>query len=105
MMKVCKLVRLTSKNEKGLFVKGEKAAHVVLRNKCVVSQETVNNSEKNYEKTGLLYVVDEKKTAERDSKIELEKAGNIEVTSENVSEKAEKEKAEKEKTGNAPDKL
>lgn len=70
--KVCKLVRLTSKDDKGKFVKGEKGSQVIVRKKCVVSESSVNESEKNYEKTGMLYIIDEKATELRNKIVEAE---------------------------------
>jgi len=61
-MKVVKLVRLQSKDEKGNFKKD--GSSKVKRNRAVVSDEVVKESEENYKFTGLLYIVDEKATKE-----------------------------------------
>lgn len=70
-MKVCKLVRLTNKDEKGQFVNG-KEGRITLRNRAVVSEESVKETEENFQTTGLLYLVDAKATAERDADVEAE---------------------------------
>ena len=68
-MKVCKLVRLTQKNEDGEFVKGKEGV-ITVRNRAVVSEESVTETENNYKLSGLLYIVDEKATAKRDKDVE-----------------------------------
>ena len=73
-MKVCKLVRLTKKNEKGEFVNGKDGV-IPVRKRAVVSKETVEETQENYHLTGLLYIIDEKATAERDAIVEAEQAG------------------------------
>lgn len=70
-MKVCKLVRLTNKDEKGQFV-NSKEGKITMRNRVVVSEESVAETEENYPTTGILYVVDAKATAERDAEVEAE---------------------------------
>jgi hypothetical protein len=70
-MKVCKLVRLTSKDSEGLYVNG-KEGKVTLRNRVVVSEDSVKEYEDNYGTSGLLYIVDEKATAKRDAEVEAE---------------------------------
>jgi predicted nucleic acid-binding Zn-ribbon protein len=101
-MKVCKLVRLTSKDpETGKFVKGEKGSQVTLRTRTVVPESTVEESESNCGKTGLLYIVDEKATAKRNAIVEAEAEGKnveeIEVDADDETAKAAGE-AEKAKT-------
>lgn len=62
MIKVCNLVRLLEKNDKGLFKKdGQKK---VIREGVKVLEESVSQSEGNYEDSGMLYIVDEKANAE-----------------------------------------
>lgn len=70
-MKVCKLVRLTNKDEKGQFV-NSKEGRITLRNRVVVSEDSVKETEDNFTTTGLLYLVDAKATAERDADVEAE---------------------------------
>lgn len=70
-MKVCKLVRLTNKDEKGQFVNG-KEGRITLRSRVVISEDSVKETEENYPTTGLLYVVDTKATSERDADVEAE---------------------------------
>lgn len=70
-MKVCKLVRLSSKNTEGEFVNG-KEGKLTLRSRVVIDEASVKESEENYKQTGLLYVVDEKATAARDVEVEAE---------------------------------
>lgn len=86
--KVCKLVRLTKKNEKGEFEKNEKNS-ILVRSKAIVSEETIADSETSCAKTGLLYIVDEKLTKKRESELEAENvsykaAEKINVVDENV---------------------
>lgn len=77
-MKVCKFVRLTSKDPKGKFV-NSKDGRTTIRTKVVVSEDTVKETEANFETTGLLYIVDEAKTKERNAVVEAENAGTEEV--------------------------
>lgn len=70
-MKVCKLVRLTNKDEKGQFV-NSKEGRITLRNRVIVSEESVKETEDNFATTGLLYIVDAKATSERDADVEAE---------------------------------
>ena len=70
-MKVCKLVRLTNKDDKGQFVNG-KEGKITVRNRVIVSEESVAETEENYPTTGILYIVDAKATAERDAGVEAE---------------------------------
>lgn len=74
-MKVCKLVRLTQKDSNG-FIESKEGI-ITVRGKVVVSEETVKESEENYQSTGLLYKVDKKKTEARDKELEAESAANI----------------------------
>lgn len=80
-MKVCKLVRLTKKDEKGNFV-NNREGRITIRNKAVVSDESVKETEGNYETTGLLYIVDEAKTKERNKIVEAESEGNVNLEEE-----------------------
>lgn len=69
-MKVAQLVRLTSKDSKGFFIKeGNKE---ILRNKVAVEESVILEKEQNYQECGLLYIVDEKATEER-NKVKLPK--------------------------------
>lgn len=70
-MKVCKLVSLTKKDQKGNFV-NSKEGMIVRRNKVVIPAEDVEAAEENFETTGLLYIVDEKATAARNKIVEKE---------------------------------
>ena len=70
-MKVCKLVRLTKKDADGKFTKG-KEGQITLRKKVVVPQESVDEFDANFESTGIVYLVDEKATEERDAIVEAE---------------------------------
>lgn len=63
-MKVAKLLRLKSKDEKG-FYKAD-GANEVMRSKAIITDEAVAESESNYKESGLLYIVDEEATAERE---------------------------------------
>lgn len=65
-IKVCKLVRLAKKNSKGLFVK-DKEGQIIVRSRILVPDEEVAEKEANYGDTGLLYIVDEEATAERNA--------------------------------------
>ena len=62
-MKVAKKVRLLSKDSKGFYIKNDSVK--VLRNRAVVEDSVVLESEHNHKETGLLYIVDEKATQER----------------------------------------
>jgi hypothetical protein len=64
-MKVAKKVLLLTKDNKGKFLNNEN--HKVLRNRAVVQDEVVAETQANYKETGLLYIVDEKATAERNN--------------------------------------
>lgn len=79
-MKVCKLVRLTQKDEKGNFA-NTKEGKITLRKKVVISEESVKETEDNFKSTGLLYIVDETATAARDKMVdaEIEAARNTEA--------------------------
>lgn len=68
-MKVCKLVRLTQKDDKGEFIE-KKEGSITVRNRAIVSEESVKESEETYKMSGLLYKVDENATAKRDKEIE-----------------------------------
>ena len=70
-MKVCELVRLTKKDVDGNFEKG-KEGRITVRNRVVVSEESVAEFEGNYKSTGLLYIVDAEATSERDAQVEDE---------------------------------
>lgn len=89
-MKVCKLVRLTKKNEGGGFVYSEKSkeGQILLRKRVVVDESTVEESEGNFATSGLLYVVDAKATAERDelvnAEVEASKAPTEEVSTDKL---------------------
>jgi hypothetical protein len=62
-MKVCKLIRLLSKDANRLFKKD--GASEVVRTKVVVSEEVVLDSQITFESSGLIYVVDEEATKAR----------------------------------------
>lgn len=64
-MKVCKLVRLTQKDKNGDYKKDLQTAKVE-RERVVVSEKSVKDSELTSKSSGLLYVVDKEATAERD---------------------------------------
>lgn len=66
-MKVCKKVRLLQKTEKGLYKKDGQIE--VLRNRAIVSEQSVKESEANCEDTGLLWVIDVEATKERDASL------------------------------------
>ena len=63
-MKVAKKVRLLAKDKDGFYIKNETQA-VVMRTRAVVSQDVITDTEYNYKETGILYIVDEQATAER----------------------------------------
>jgi hypothetical protein len=70
-MKVCKLVRLTNKGAEGKFLKtGE--GQITERKKAVISEETVKEFEDTCETSGLLYIVNEKLTKQRDAIVDKE---------------------------------
>ncbi len=66
-MKVVKKIRLLTKDSKGLFQNNEQ--HVVMRHRAIVQESTIEETRGNYKTTGVLYVVDEKATAERDEQM------------------------------------
>lgn len=70
-MKVCKLVRLTQKDTKGNYING-KEGNITVRERAIVSEESIAETESNYKSSGLLYVVDEKATAKREKELEVE---------------------------------
>lgn len=110
-MKVCKLVRLTQKNDKGEFVKGKDASHVEVRSRVVIPEETVAEYEESSAARGLLYVVDEKATAERDeivaneNKTPAEEVEEVEDFKDDKSKKAEDFKDDKSKGAAGGNKL
>lgn len=61
-MKVAKKVRLLTKDKNGLFQNNKN--YEVLRNKAVVQESVIEETESNYKSTGVLYLVDEKATKE-----------------------------------------
>ena len=61
-MKVAKKVKLLSKDSKGNYLKD--GANEVLRQRAVVLDESVKETELSYKETGILWVVDEKATKE-----------------------------------------
>lgn len=73
-MKVCKLVRLTKKDSEGNYVYSAKSkeGQIEVRKRVIVDEATVAESDANFQSSGLLYVVDEKATAERDDLVEAE---------------------------------
>lgn len=71
-MKVCKLVQLSKKNDKGLFDKKSEEGRIVHRKRVIVSEESVKETEDNCGTTGMLYVVNEKATAARDAEVDAE---------------------------------
>jgi hypothetical protein len=88
-MKVCSLVQLTKKNDKGEFTKDGKEGKITIRKRVIVPQSSVEEYEGNYASSGLLYVVDEKATAERNKLVETEvnAARNAETEEEDNSTK------------------
>lgn len=78
-MKVCKLIRLTKKVKEGddMVFQNSKEGRITVRERAVVSKETVEESEANYKTTGLLYVVNETATAERDAIVEGENTSQL----------------------------
>lgn len=75
--KVCKLVRLASKDAEGNFA-NVKEGRITLRERVIVSNDTVQESEANFGMTGRLYIVDKEATAERNAKVEAEQAAHNE---------------------------
>lgn len=64
-MKVAKKVRLVQKDNKGLFIKNDN--YVVVRNRAIVLESVIKEAEANYKSIGLLWIVDEEATKERDA--------------------------------------
>ena len=71
-MKVAKKVRLLNKDSKGKFIKNE--TYEVLRNRSIVTDLAVAQTEANYKDVGILWIVDEKATKERNAKKAPKKA-------------------------------
>ena len=66
-MKVVQKRRLLSKDKNGKFVNND--TFTVMRNRAVIQDEVVKESESSYKDTGIIWVVDEKATKEwEDSK-------------------------------------
>jgi hypothetical protein len=94
-MKVCKLVRLTKKDEKGNFDATSKEGQIIVRKKAVVSEDSITETEDNCGTTGLLYIVDKAATAERNQLVELEIANSRKGDVENMEVVAEDAKSTK----------
>jgi|JI61114C2RNA_FD_contig_31_31098_length_758_multi_2_in_0_out_0_2 hypothetical protein len=60
MIKVCNLVKLLEKDEKGLYKKD--GQHKVVRANAKVLAESVTETENNYVDSGMIYIVDEEAT-------------------------------------------
>lgn len=60
-MKAAKKVRLLTKDSKGRrFVKSNN--YSILRERAIISEDVILDSENNYEETGVLWIVDEEET-------------------------------------------
>ena len=79
-MKVAKKVRLVQKDNQGLFIKNDN--HIVLRNKAVVLESVINESEGMYKKNGILWIVDEEATKERNALVNPKKQAEKVVSDE-----------------------
>jgi len=96
-MKVVKKVRFLTKDRNGNFVKSD--TFQILRERAVISQQSIEESEITYPETGILYIVDEKATAERyelksskgkkPKKKETLEFDGLDITEENVEQFAE----------------
>ena len=69
-MKVAKKVRLLTKKD-GMFVKND--TFEVLRDRAVVQESVVEDHKRSYKATGIVYIVDEKATKEREEEINPKK--------------------------------
>lgn len=87
-MVVAQLVRLAHKNGDGEFEE-KKGAQVEVRNRAIVSEETVEQFKKDSKLSGLLYIVNEKLTKERDELIEKEEEELAEKTNPDAAAKKE----------------
>lgn len=66
-MKAAQKRRLLTKDKEGKFINNDNFQ--VLRNRSIISEDSILESEKTYEETGILWVVDKKLTKEwEDSK-------------------------------------
>ena len=63
-MLVARKLQLRTK-VKGLYVYDKTAQYDVLRHESVISKQSVKESEANYKHTGVIWVVDEEKTKQR----------------------------------------
>lgn len=63
-MKVCKKVRLLEKDAKGFYKK--EGQSVVVRERAIIDELSVKESEGNCYNNGILWVVDEKETKKRE---------------------------------------
>ena len=97
-MKVCKLVKLTKKDDKGEYVVTGTEGHIVARKRTVVSEETVAEFKDNAKSTGLLYIVNEAETKKRDKVVEKEVATSrgLEKKSDGLKEEEPEEEPEEE---------
>jgi hypothetical protein len=68
-MKVCKLVRLTKKDKEGNFVASDKEGQILIRKRAIISEESLNDAKGSSKHSGLLYVIDESATKDRDAEI------------------------------------
>lgn len=64
-MKVCKKVRLLTKKEGKFNTDGQKE---VLRNRMIISNQVIEETNKGSKDTGLMYIIDEEATALRNKK-------------------------------------
>lgn len=88
-MKVAKKVRLLTKDAKGkLFVKSKN--YQVLRERAVVEDSIIDEYEKSYPENGILYIVDEKATKEREA-IKAKKLNPKKAVKEENTNKEEKQ--------------
>lgn len=70
-VKVCKKIKLLEKDKNGQFIKTEN--HKVLRERSVVMESSIAESENYYKMSGVLWVVDEEATKEREDKLNPKK--------------------------------
>jgi hypothetical protein len=93
-MKVCKLVRLTKRNADGTEFAKDKEGQIILRKKVVVSEETIEEYETNYKTSGLLYIVDEAKTKQRNKTVAVEVEASRNGEALPIAEEANEEETE-----------
>lgn len=89
-MKVVQKRKLLVKDKKGYFVNNE--TFTILRNRAVIEESAIEESESSYKETGIIWVVDEKATKEREdakkpkaeSKHDVLEFDGLEITSDNI---------------------